>query len=77
MEEVNQSLNQFLCDLNVFFRKLQNYHWNIQGESFFIIHEKLEEYRALLGTIPTDEKITLERVIPNPLTENEMDFCIN
>ena len=44
MDEVNQSLNQFLCDLNVFFRKLQNYHWNIQGESFFIIHEKLEEY---------------------------------
>ena len=40
-------------------------------------HEKLEEYRDLLGTIPTDEKITLERVISNPLTENEMDFCIN
>ena len=44
MEEVNQSLNQFLCDLNVIFRKLQNYHWNIKGESFFRIHEKLEEY---------------------------------
>lgn len=44
MDEVNQNLNQFLCDLNVFFRKLQNYHWNIQGESFFRIHEKLEEY---------------------------------
>lgn len=44
MDEVNQSLNQFLCDLNVFFRKLQNYHWNIKGESFFRIHEKLEEY---------------------------------
>ena len=44
MDEVNKSLNQFLCDLNVFFRKLQNYHWNIKGESFFRIHEKLEEY---------------------------------
>lgn len=44
MEEVNRSLNKLLCDLNVFFRKLQNYHWNIQGESFFRIHEKLEEY---------------------------------
>lgn len=44
MEEVNKSLNQFLCDLNVFFRKLQNYHWNIKGESFFRIHEKMEEY---------------------------------
>lgn len=44
MDAVNNSLNQFLCDLNVFFRKLQNYHWNIKGESFFRIHEKLEEY---------------------------------
>jgi starvation-inducible DNA-binding protein len=52
MDEVNQSLNQFLCDLNVFFRKLQNYHWNIQGESFFRIHEKLEEYyNAVAGEI--------------------------
>ena len=49
MNEVNQSLNQFLCDLNVFFRKLQNYHWNIQGESFFRIHEKLEEYYDALA----------------------------
>ncbi|MCI8655045.1 MAG: DNA starvation/stationary phase protection protein [Clostridia bacterium] len=44
MEEVNNSLNQFLSDLNVFFRKLQNYHWNIQGKDFFTIHEKLEEF---------------------------------
>ena len=28
-------LNQFLADLNVFYRKLQNYHWNIQGKDFF------------------------------------------
>ena len=52
MDEINQSLNQFLCDLNVFFRKLQNYHWNIEGESFFRIHEKLEEYyNAVAGEI--------------------------
>ena len=50
MNEVNQSLNQFLCDLNVFFRKLQNYHWNIQGESFFRVHEKLEEYYNEVAT---------------------------
>lgn len=44
MEEVNKKLNEFLADLNVFFRKLQNYHWNIEGKEFFVIHEKLEEY---------------------------------
>lgn len=44
MENVIQELNQFLADLAVFYRKLQNYHWNIEGKDFFVIHEKLEEY---------------------------------
>ncbi len=42
--ELEQDLNVFLADLNVFFRKLQNYHWNVEGKDFFIAHEKLEEY---------------------------------
>lgn len=37
-------LNEFLADLNVFYRKLQNYHWNIIGKDFFVLHAKLEEY---------------------------------
>lgn len=37
-------MNTFLSDLAVFYRKLQNYHWNIKGNDFFVIHEKLEEY---------------------------------
>ena len=44
MENILNDLNAFLCDLNVFYRKLQNYHWNIKGKDFFVIHEKLEEY---------------------------------
>ena len=44
MESIANKLNVFLADLNVFFRKLQNYHWYIEGEDFFVIHEKLEEY---------------------------------
>lgn len=39
-----EDLNKLLSDLNVFYRKLQNYHWNIKGADFFVIHEKLEEY---------------------------------
>ena len=39
-----EDLNKLLADLNVFYRKLQNYHWNIRGMDFFVIHEKLEEY---------------------------------
>ena len=40
---LEQSLNELLADLNVFYRKLQNYHWNVQGKDFFRLHEKLEE----------------------------------
>ena len=44
MENQVNDLNILLADLNVFYRKLQNYHWNIVGKDFFVIHEKLEEY---------------------------------
>ena len=46
MENILNNLNTFLSDLNVFYRKLQNYHWNIKGKDFFTIHAKLEEYYA-------------------------------
>lgn len=44
MENIVKDLNIFLSDLNVFYRKLQNYHWNAYGKDFFVIHVKLEEY---------------------------------
>ena len=44
MEDILNNLNTFLSDLNVFYRKLQNYHWNVKGKDFFTIHTKLEEY---------------------------------
>lgn len=44
MENLVKDLNKFLSDLAVFYRKLQNYHWNIKGPHFFILHEKLENY---------------------------------
>ena len=44
MNNLEQNLNELLSDLNVFFRKLQNYHWNVEGMDFFQMHEKLEEY---------------------------------
>ena len=38
------TIYSFLSDLNVFYRKLQNYHWNVHGRDFFVLHSKLEEY---------------------------------
>lgn len=44
MQNILNNLNVFLSDLNVFYRKLQNYHWNVKGKDFFVVHPKLEEY---------------------------------
>ena len=45
-------LNQFLADLTILSKKVQNYHWNIQGRSFFSIHSKLDDvYENLNETI--------------------------
>ena len=44
MEELAKNLNSFLSELAVFYRKLQNYHWNVQEKDFFTMHQKLEEY---------------------------------
>lgn len=44
MEQTTKYLNTLLSDLGVFYRKLQNYHWNVKGKDFFEAHVKLEEY---------------------------------
>lgn len=44
MKDLIKDLNQLLADLNLLYRKLQNYHWNVRGKDFFVLHSKLEEY---------------------------------
>lgn len=42
-EEISEFLNKYLANLNVLYTKLHNYHWNVEGEGFFVLHEVLEE----------------------------------
>ncbi|MEL6718380.1 MAG: Dps family protein [Bacteroidota bacterium] len=35
-------LNQLLCNYHIYYQNLRNYHWNINGENFFDLHEKFE-----------------------------------
>lgn len=57
---VIEDLNQYLADLNVLYTKMHNFHWNVEGKSFFTLHVKLEEiYDALANEI--DE--VAERII--------------
>lgn len=45
-------MNTYLSNLNVLYRKIQNFHWYITGPNFFVIHEKLEEiYNKISGQI--------------------------
>lgn len=44
MEKLVVSMNEYLADLAVLYRKLQNYHWNVQGKGFMVFHAKLEEH---------------------------------
>ena len=44
MSKTTEKLNLYLVNLNVLYRKVQNYHWNVVGKGFFTIHAKLEEF---------------------------------
>jgi len=36
-------LNILLADYHLYYQKLRNFHWNVQGTNFFDLHEKFEE----------------------------------
>ncbi|TVQ24241.1 MAG: DNA starvation/stationary phase protection protein [Spirochaetaceae bacterium] len=42
-ETVAEALNTYLANLQVLYTKLHNYHWNIEGDSFFTLHAQLEQ----------------------------------
>ena len=50
--EMVTSLNKVLATYQVFFHKLQNFHWNTVGGDFFDVHELTEElYKNALENI--------------------------
>lgn len=36
-------LNLLLSNYHVYYQNLRNFHWNVNGENFFDLHEKFEE----------------------------------
>ena len=42
-EELAEHLNNLLANYSVFYQNARGYHWNIQGDKFFELHEKFEE----------------------------------
>lgn len=41
--KVTAALQQLLADYQVFYTNLRNFHWNIKGHGFFVLHSKFEE----------------------------------
>ncbi|CAN5578114.1 Dps family protein [soil metagenome] len=41
--EITAKLNILLSDYQIYYQNLRGFHWNIQGNRFFSLHEKFEE----------------------------------
>lgn len=57
--ELAISLKQLLANYQVFYHKLRRFHWNVEGNDFFELHEEFEkEY----NTTKTNIDIIAERI---------------
>ena len=46
--EIVVNLKQLLADYHVHYQKLRNFHWNIEGDDFFELHQEFEnEYNLV------------------------------
>lgn len=65
--EIVVNLNTLLADYQVFYNKLRNYHWNIEGPEFFELHEEFEnEYNTVKKNIDIiAERIRVFGIKPN------------
>lgn len=54
-------LNILLADYHLYYQKLRNFHWNIEGKSFFYLHEKFEE-------MYNDAKLKVDEIAERILT---------
>ena len=65
--EITEKLNVALSTYQIFYHKLQNFHWNVEGPDFFDIHSITEDvYKESTENIDLlAERIRLFGVTPN------------
>ncbi|MGB7841444.1 MAG: DNA starvation/stationary phase protection protein [Salinimicrobium sp.] len=56
-----KELNVLLADYHLYYQKLRNFHWNVNGSNFFDLHEKFEE-------LYDDAKIKIDEIAERVLT---------
>ena len=60
IDEITTHLNKYLSSLSILYTKLHNYHWNVEGENFFTLHEVLE---GLYNAVHEETDEVAERVL--------------
>jgi starvation-inducible DNA-binding protein len=60
-QNLADKLNELLANYSVFYQNTRGFHWNIKGDSFFVLHEKFEE-------LYDDLKIKIDEVAERVLT---------
>ena len=70
-------LNTLLADYHMYYQKLRNFHWNIEGPEFFELHEEFEnEYNKVKEYIDiTAERIRVFGVKPNFTLQKTMELA--
>ncbi|MGY5354263.1 Dps family protein [Wenyingzhuangia sp. IMCC45467] len=58
---VVSELNGLLAEYHIYYQKLRNFHWNVEGRSFFDLHEKFEE-------MYTDARTKIDEIAERILT---------
>jgi starvation-inducible DNA-binding protein len=71
--EIVTRLDLLLCNYQVFFHKLQNYHWNVVGGEFFDLHDITEEMYTK-GLTDIDEIAERIRVFGKTPTHRLSDY---
>jgi starvation-inducible DNA-binding protein len=60
-KKLADKLNILLANYSVFYQNTRGYHWNIKGDSFFVLHEKFEE-------LYDDLKVKIDEIAERILT---------
>ncbi|ANW95602.1 DNA starvation/stationary phase protection protein [Wenyingzhuangia fucanilytica] len=58
---VVSELNGLLAEYHIYYQKLRNFHWNVEGRNFFDLHEKFEE-------MYTEARVKIDEIAERILT---------
>ncbi|NDV42483.1 Dps family protein [Flagellimonas sediminis] len=75
--EIVVNLNTLLANYQVFYNKLRNFHWNVEGPDFFELHEEFEnEYNTTKKNIDVvAERIRVFGMKPNFTLQKTLDMA--